>query len=219
VQARFLTILPKIQTHASVCFRGVRCAAQKADLVAETVGKAWVWFERLARKGRDGCQFPMALASLAARATRCGRRVCGSEKARDAMSPLAQRKHGFTVVPFPSSTSTSHEQRYGRPHGQRTQDEYEERLQHNLATPVPDQVAFRLDMRAWLGTLTARERHIAKAMMLQLRTKELSKIFHVSEGRISQLRRQLLCSWRDFVGDTVVTTRGPLKRRRKRVRS
>jgi hypothetical protein len=36
------------------------------------------------------------------------------------------------------------------------------------------------------------------------RTSEAARKFDVSEGRISQLRRELAESWREFVGDEVV---------------
>ena len=36
-----------------------------------------------------------ALACYAARAVHSGRRVCGHEKVRDVLSPVARRRHGF----------------------------------------------------------------------------------------------------------------------------
>ena len=42
-----------------------------------------------------------ALASLAARAVRNGRRACGQESAKDALSAAAQRRHNFTTYQLP----------------------------------------------------------------------------------------------------------------------
>ena len=47
LHARFLRLLPKIETHARICFRGVRCPVTREDRVAECVALAWQWFLRL----------------------------------------------------------------------------------------------------------------------------------------------------------------------------
>ena len=120
---------------------------------------------------------------------------------------------------LPSSTCTGREHLYARPHGQRDMDAFEERLQDNRVTPVPDQVAFKLDFKSWLRTLTPRERRIIKAMMREERTKDLSKEFDLSEGRISQLRRQFLEGWKCFVGDLTVCGRRLRRRRKQRNRA
>src|SRR6185436_14103918 len=86
LQARFLTLLPRIERHGRVFFRGVRCPVRKADLIAETVALCWKWIVRLAERGKDGFLFPMRLASYAAQAVKSGRRLCGQLKARDALS-------------------------------------------------------------------------------------------------------------------------------------
>jgi hypothetical protein len=97
LQCRFLGILPRIERHARIYFRHVGCRQKRTDLIAETVALAWKWFARLAEKGRDGTQFPTALASYAAKAVRSGRRVCGQERGRDVMSQCAQQRHSFCV--------------------------------------------------------------------------------------------------------------------------
>jgi FixJ family two-component response regulator len=135
------------------------------------------------------------------------------------MSPLAQRRRSFVVQSLPSSTCTSHDILYSRPFGQRHLDEYEEMLADNRVTGVADQVAFRLDFKAWLRRLTSRERKIIKAMIREERTKDIAQEFGLSEGRISQLRRQFEECWRAFVGDEGILMRRPLKSRKKRVRA
>lgn len=83
LQAKFLTILPRIETHARIYFRGVKCPDKKADRVAETVAMAYMWFVRMAvQQGKDATHFPSVLASFAARAVKSGRRVAGMCKAR-----------------------------------------------------------------------------------------------------------------------------------------
>src|SRR5262245_2281823 len=102
----FLVLLPKIETHARIYFRGIP-SERKADLIAETVGVACKWYVRLREQGKDPAAFPVAFTTLAAKAVACGRRVNSQEKARDAMSPVAQRRHGFKVEALPVSTQRS----------------------------------------------------------------------------------------------------------------
>lgn len=215
VQVQFLALLPKIERHAQIYFRDIRCPDKKADKIADAVALAWKWYCRLVERGKDIRQFPMAFVFLVARAVKSGRRVCGQEKARDAMNEHTQRKHGFRVEPLPSSNCRSYEHLYSAIHGQRETDTFEERLQDNARTPVPDQAAFRIDFPIWLQTLTPRERQLIQAMAMSHRTKDLSKRFHLSQGRISQLRREFLESWRDHFGDTLVSGK---RRHRKRMR-
>src|SRR5262249_58041693 len=95
---------------------------------------------------------------------------------------------GSRVEPCPASRRNAHEQFYATPLGEELQDAFEERLRDNTLTPVPDQVAFRIDFPAWLRTLTARERRLIRAMARNERTTDLSRQFQVAPGRISQLR-------------------------------
>jgi hypothetical protein len=200
LQTRFLEIMPRIENHARIYFREVRCAIRKADCIAEAVAIAWKWFCRIAKKGKDATQFVGALARLAARAVRAGRRVGAGERANDVMSPVAQRRHGFVVTSLPA-VRQSQETLYATPRGQQVQDAMEERLSDNTMTPVPDQAAFRLDFRAWLKSLTPRERRLIGAMSADERTKDLSRQFEVSPGRISQMRREFKDGWERFCGD------------------
>ncbi|HEX5270197.1 MAG TPA: hypothetical protein VFW33_06920 [Gemmataceae bacterium] len=201
LHAAFMCILPRIELHAQIYFRGVRCPARQADAVQETLALAWRWFVRLVDRGKDPLAFPVVLAAYAARAVRCGRRLCGQEKGKDALSSLAQQRHGFAVEVLTHSMASTHEERCGHVHGQWQQDALEERLRDNTQTPVPEQVCFRLDFPAWLRSLTARERRLVREMANNERTLDLSKLFDLSPARISQLRRELHNDWRRFLGD------------------
>ena len=200
LQTRFINVLPRIEGQARFYFRSVRCVVRRADCIAETVAVAWKWFCRLAQRGKDATQFAAALAHLAARAVRAGRRVGAGERANDVMSPLAQRRHGFVVQPLPP-TRRAYEDLNGDSLGQRLHDVMEERLTDNTTTAPAEQATFRIDFRAWCKTLTPRERRIIHAMARNERTKDLSRRFNVSTGRISQMRLQFRDDWRRFVGD------------------
>jgi hypothetical protein len=188
LQLAFLTILPRIERHGRVHFRHVKCPDRKADAVAEMVALAWRWFLRLAERGKDATHFPSVLATFAARAVYNGRRLAGTSKAKDALSPAAQRRHGFAVGRLPDFSTLSGNALF-------------DALHDNTRSPVPDQVAFRFDFPAWLATLGARNRNIAQDMAQGHRTGELADAYGLSPARVSQLRRQFYLGWRSFCGE------------------
>lgn len=182
LQNRFLRILPRIETHARIYFRAEKCPHKKADRVAETVALAWLWLVRLAEKGRDATHFPSALATLAARAVKSGRRLVGMIKAKDAMNENTQQKRGFTVCKLPDFSTLS------------TNPLVEalcENPNHDPAILAP----FRIDFPRWKRSHSRRDRQIIHLMMLGHGTKAIARKHHLSEGRISQMRSELKQSW------------------------
>ena len=65
-------------------------------------------------------------------------------------------------------------------------------------TPVPDQVAFRLDFPAWLASLSERDREVAEEMAAGETTKDLARRFRISPARVSQLRTEFKDKWESF---------------------
>ena len=203
LHARFLQVLPRIQTHAEIHFRHLRCPGRREDAVAEVVALAWEWFLRLTRRRKDVAEFVSAVADFAVRHVRSGRRLCGQERSKDAMSPVAQRRHGFRVEPLTQPTRQGHDGLFSDPHGQDTRDAFEERLRDNTVTPPEEQAAFRIDYPVWLSQLGGRNRRIAEDMALDHSTRELAARHKLSQGRISQLRREFHQDWRRFHGEAV----------------
>jgi hypothetical protein len=201
LQGAFVRLLPRVRRHAEFAFRHVRCEQARADYVAETVGLAWKGFLILARRGRDAGAFISTFALRCSQAVKNGRRLHRAESGKDVLAPLAQQRNGFAVESLPCSTRSPHEDRHSVVHGQHQQDAWEERLHDNTLTPVPEQVAFRIDFPAWLATLTGRERRLVGEMANNERTMDLSKYFQLSPARISQLRRELHNRWSRFCGD------------------
>lgn len=185
---RFERILPRIERHATIYFRDLKCPAKKADAIAEAVALTWKWFVRLAERGKDATQFPMVLANFAAKHVRSGRRVCGQEKAHDAMSPNAQQRHGFAVGKLPDYSTLDG-------------NSLQEALFDNTRTPPPDAAAFRIDFPAWLATRTERDRRIIEQLGMSERTGIVARRFGVADGRISQLRNEYRIDWIRFCGD------------------
>jgi len=61
--------------------------------------------------------------------------------------------------------------------------------------------ACRVDFRAWLATLTLRNRRVAESLAVGSSTGSVAREFQISEGRVSQLRRDLHDSWQRFHGE------------------
>jgi hypothetical protein len=57
------------------------------------------------------------------------------------------------------------------------------------------------DFGDWLKSLPRRNRRIAETLALGHRTQDVARKYRVSNGRVSQLRRELAASWRKFVGE------------------
>jgi hypothetical protein len=201
LHAGFLALLPRIEQHAMIYFRDIRCADTRADKVAETIALAWKSFVGLARRGKNAAEFPSALAAFAARAVRSGRRVCGQDKAHDVMSPRAQQQHGFKVETLAIATRLPYEASSSAMCGRRWLEVYEERLRDNVVTPVPDQAAFRADFPDFLGTLSERERGLAEFLALGNSADMAARTFGVSPGRVTQIRRRMCRDWQVMQGE------------------
>ena len=182
LHTRFLSILPRIETHAKIYFRHVACREKRADFVAETVALAWRWFQRLAERGKDATKFASTLASYAARAVKSGRRVCGQLSPKDVLSERAQQERGFAVGKLPDFSTLS-------------ENPLAEALIDNTCTPVPEQVVFRIDFPGWLMTRTERDRRLIQRMVMSERTKDLARKFGLSKARVSQLRQEYREDW------------------------
>jgi hypothetical protein len=188
LQSSFEAILPTLRLHGRVFFRHVRCQDRKEEAIAETIALCWKWYVRLAERGKDATRFPTTLASLAARAVRNGRGMCGQQSARDAMSTAAQRRHNFTTCPLPDGDSLGG-------------NLLDNALIHHTYPSPEEQAAFRIDFAAWLRSWSDRDRRLISDMAMNERTRDLARKFGVSPSRISQKRREYHASWHQFQGE------------------
>lgn len=192
LQTRFLAILPVVERHARIYFRNLACSHRRADAVAETTALCWRWFARLAVRGKDASAFPATLAAFVARQVRCGRRLAGQESGKDALSPSAQIRRGFLNQGLPANeTGVDHS--------------LADALRDNARSPVPAQVAFRLDFPRWRRLQSGRCRRLIDFLMAGERTSEAARRFGLSEGRVSQLRRAFHEDWQRFCDDEAAT--------------
>jgi hypothetical protein len=185
---RFEAALPMIKRVARFHFRHIVCPDRKADQVAETIAVAWNWFVHLAERGKDASLFVSALTSLAARRVQCGRRLCGMDTATDVLSRVAQRRHGFAVNRLSDLSTVAN-------------SPMEEALVENTVTPPNEQAVFRIDFPRWRSTYSDRDRQIMDDLMIGERSKDVSKKYGISPGRVSQKRRDFHQDWRRFHGE------------------
>jgi hypothetical protein len=197
LHAKFLVLLPKIETHGRIYFRHLK-GNRKEEALQEMRSLAWSWFLRLVQRGKDVFEFLTTFSDFLVRAVSNGRRLLGFEKAKDVMSTMTQKRRGFKVEPLPVTTQSSYESRHSIVHGQQEQDVFEERLGDNSITPVPDQAAFRIDWPAWTQTQSERDRRIIDELMAGERTFDVGRRHGLSPARISQMRRKLRDDWEAF---------------------
>ena len=196
--ADFLTLIPIVTRHARIVFRH-RPAAEREEAVAEAVAAAFESYLALKARGQDPVRdFPSVMATFAVLHVKTGRHVGGHQSTTDVLSPQAQARHHFQVASLSRDTPPSDWQRDGLRPNRHVTNVYEERLQDNRQTPVPDQVAFRMDWPAFLQTLSERDRRMALALAEDRPASEVAVRFGLSRARVTQLRQQWCQEWRAF---------------------
>jgi hypothetical protein len=193
LQCKFLSILPRLKQHFRIYFRHVACRDKRNDLVSDAIALSWRWFLRIAQQGKDATHWPAALASFAAKAVRSGRRVVGQLSARDCLSEVAMKRHGFCVGKLPDISTLS-------------ENPLTLALADNTQTPPPDGAAFRIDFPAWRRTYSRRNRRLIDDMMLNEKTMVLARKHRLSAARVSQLRREFHDDWEVFTGNELSAT-------------
>jgi hypothetical protein len=188
LHAHFLSLVPRIELHGRIYFRGLKCRFRQEDLIAELVALCWAWYLRLARRGKDVTEFFVTFCRLAGRAVKSGRRVAGQESVKDVLCTQAQERGGFDVEKLPDVSTLS-------------TNPLAEALTDNTQTPPPDAAAFRIDFPRWLRSWGGRYRRIIEDLAFGERTLDVARRFGLSPARVSQLRRHLYQDWDHFTAD------------------
>ena len=183
VHEPFQAMLPKIRRQASINLRHLRAEARE-EFVAEVVARAYCAWRRLVEQGRPEIARPTPLVKYAVRQVRAGRRVGCRQNSLDILSPHIRRAHGLTI------------ERIDRcdPHN----GAWEELLVEDRKAGPAATAAARLDFRAWLGTLSKRNRRIARSLALGESTNSVAQQFGLSAGRISQIRNWFHARWEQY---------------------
>jgi hypothetical protein len=180
-------MLPTIHAYARGAFAHLNPEARQ-DMIQEVIANALVAYVRLYQQGRVALAYPTVLARYGVAQVRDGRRVGAKLNIRDPLSRYCQKRKGVVVERL--DVFDEEENAWA-----------EAVVQDTRTATVPDIVSFRCDFPAWLGTLSRRDRRIAESLALGHRTQDVARRFQVSEGRVSQLRRELAASWKDFTGE------------------
>lgn len=181
----FESMIPQIKAAARFEFRDLP-RYRRDEAVNDVVVMAFFAFSNLVKQGRIALAYPTPLAMYACRQYRAYRRPAEKQCVRDVLSPYAQHKKRFDVDRLDKRDCD------GR---------WKEAIVEDSRTRVPNQVWFRLDFPCWLRQLGRKKRRIAEALAVGGRTMDVAKKYHLSRGRISQLRHELEKNWYIFQGE------------------
>ena len=184
----FLSMLPTIKRHAEYAFRHLR-GDDLDDAVTEVVANSLVAFVRLVELEKVDLAYPTVLARYGVAQVRSGRRVGNRLAGRDVLSSQVQHRHGFSVERL---DYCDEDESGWRGIG----------VEDRQSGPA-DIAATRIDFSDWLAALPDRARYVAEHLAVGAPTNEAAQRFKVSPARISQLRRELHESWRQFQGESV----------------
>jgi hypothetical protein len=174
-RARFEERFPEFQNKARAHF-GDYTPEARDEAVANSLFLTWYHFASLAKNGRADEPMLTSVFYYSCRQTRSGRmmRTVKSSKSRELWD--SARKGGHVVatsVDFDAFVSKR--------------------------SNVPDIVAFRVDTKKWLDSLTEKQRRRALELAEGNSTKELSLRWKVSGSAVSLYRRQLNESYERFI--------------------
>jgi len=177
--AGFLAMLPAIRRHLKVAFRGLDPEARD-EAVQKGVCNALTAYVRLHERGKLAQAYPTPLAQYAVRQIRQGRKVGGNLNVRDVSSPYCQRLKQVILERLDKWD---------------TEQGWMEIVVEDRHVSPADVARVRLDFAAWLKSLSRRHRKVALDLASGHRTKDVARKYRVSDGRISQLRRELRLTW------------------------
>jgi hypothetical protein len=183
---QFLRILPVITRIAQYAFRN-RGPESRDEATAEVIAAAYTMFIGLVQAGREALVYPSPLALYGIKQVKVGRKAATKLNVRDVSSEYCQLRKGVTVERLD--------------HLDRDTESWHEVLVEDRHAGPAETAASRIDFADWLRLLSRRRRKIATTLAMGETTGEAAKLFRVSQGRISQLRRELRDSWRQFQGE------------------
>jgi hypothetical protein len=191
---RFVSMLPAIERYAGRRFRNKLCE-ERQELIAEVVAIAFRMFVRLVERGKTDLAYPSPLAAYSCRQVAMGRRLGTPLNVNDITSEYCRRRKGVWVQSL---------HRCDRKTGV-----WREILaEDHRATPA-DLAAARIDVPEFLDTLSARNRNVAEQLAAGESTTCVARMFRLSLGRISQLRRELSDAWKRFHGEQLQPSEAP----------
>ena len=184
--AAFEAMIPTIEAHAKIAFRHLGREAC-AEMVQEVTCNCCQAYSRLVEQGKTAVAFPTALAKFGVRQAKEGRKVGAKLNVKDISSDYCRQKKNLLLERL--DRYDSEEQAWS-----------EILVEDKHAGPAETAIV-RLDFCTWLKLLPRRLRKIAMFLANGETTSAAAMRFRVSQGRISQIRRELLLAWNRFQGD------------------
>jgi hypothetical protein len=190
----FLQCLPQIMAVAGYAFRRHRFE-EREERIAEAVAWTWVLFVRVQRRGKNPKEFPTAVAKFAVKYVQKGRLLGQSRNSTELYTALSASENCRGPVSLNELD----------PH---TCTPWKEILVESRAFSPADTAAARIDLNAWLDSLSPRDRRLAERLATGERTGHIARAFRLSPARISQLRDQFRRSWERFQNGGAVVRNG-----------
>ena len=187
--AAFEAMLPTIVNYARVAFRHLDADASE-EAIQEVVCNCCQAYARLVELKKTEVAHPTVLARFGISQTWEGRKVGGKLNVRDVLHPYCQKKKNLAVERL---------DQYDR-----EEECWVEAIVEDRTAGPADVAATRIDFSTWLQILPRRLRKIATFLANGETTSAAAKRFCLSQGRISQIRKELFLAWHRFQGDEPV---------------
>jgi hypothetical protein len=187
---QFILYLPVVETHASIQARRLS-ALEREEFVAEAVAAAFLIYDSALKRGTAKRVTPSTLANYAVLHVKNSRHAGGQKVAsRDVLSKRAQGLYGFRVSCESDFHAYSRNSNLDLNSRELRLDDYAD-----SRTPVPDQVAFRMDWSAFLNQNTARTRAAIGLLAAGYSRKEVSEYLGVTPAAITQRMARVEKDW------------------------
>jgi hypothetical protein len=181
-QPAFLALLPAIERQTRRALQKTP-PAERDEARQAILSYAAVAFARLFELDKAHLAYPAPLVGFGLKHYRAGRLVGGCLNSKDVGSTRCRRRRGCFM--------------------ERLDDWKETLVEARGATPA-ELAALRIDFSQWLESLSSRDRQLANELARGESTSAVAKMFQLTAGRVSQLRRELHASWLRFVGEPMV---------------
>jgi hypothetical protein len=187
-QQLFVCMLPTITKVARQAFASLDAEAQE-EAVAEVIAASFAMFVQLVERGREALAYASVLALYGVKRVKIGRMTATKQNVQDVSSKYCQLQKRLTIERLDQFD--------------REDDAWKELVVEDRHAGPSEVAAARIDIGDWLKSLPRRTRRIATTLATGEATGKTAKRFGVSAGRISQMRRELMESWEEFVGETL----------------
>jgi hypothetical protein len=188
-------MLPRIRKQAAYYLRHLS-TQERTEGVQEIVASAFVNYVRMIERGKSELAYAGPLARYGACRYLTGRRVGNRMNGHDISSDYCQRQTKIMVEQID--------------HFDNPTDEWQQIVVEDRHSGPAEVAGTRIDFRAWLESLPVRTRNVAETLATGEATSHVARMFGLTPGRVSQLRRELHRGWLAFTGEAPMATSSAL---------